>query len=333
MENNKENFNAKDIIDFLWKHKKPILILGILAAVVSSIVSLMIEEKYKSTVTIYPTKASAVFYSEIITENQEVGRFGEEAEAEQMLQILESSKIRDKVISKFNLMQHYEIDTASKYKYYDLAETYSDLISFSRNNKGAVIISVLDKDIDTAVMIASYIADLFDSTKNNIIHERAIYDYEIKKENLITLQKEMAALQDSISTLTSQGVVTEDGYEGLVLAMVNSKDATTRDLYLKKMEMTEKYGGLLNTLITEAGLLASRVSTMSFLTNQAETSATKNISHQFKIEEATVPIKKSYPIRWLIVVVSTFSTVFMVIVLLLFYEKIKELNLKSKTNS
>jgi uncharacterized protein involved in exopolysaccharide biosynthesis len=330
MQENKDSFNATDILDFLWKYKKIIIVLGILAAIVSSVVSLMIEEKFKSTVTIYPTKASAVFYSEIITENQEVGRFGEEAEAEQMLQILESSKIREKVVTKFNLMKHYEIDTSSEYKYYDLSETYAELISFDRNNKGAVRIIVLDKSIDTSVLIASYISDLFDSTKNDIIHERALFDYNIKKANLKSLQNEMATLQDSISTLTSQGVVTEDAYEGLTLAMVNAKDQKTKDLYLKKMEMTEKYGGLLNTLITEAGLLASRVSTMSFLTDQAETSAYQNISHQFRIEDATVPIKKSYPVRWLIVVISTFTTIFMAIVLLLFYEKVKELQAKSK---
>ena len=36
-------------------------------------------------------------------------------EAEQMLQILESSSIRSKIIDKFNLIKHYEIDLESKF--------------------------------------------------------------------------------------------------------------------------------------------------------------------------------------------------------------------------
>ena len=35
--------------------------------------------------------------------------FGEEEQAEQLVQILQSSRIRDKVVSKFNLLDHYEI--------------------------------------------------------------------------------------------------------------------------------------------------------------------------------------------------------------------------------
>ena len=36
--------------------------------------------------------------------------FGEEEEAEQMIQILRSDEIRHHVIGKFDLMNHYQID-------------------------------------------------------------------------------------------------------------------------------------------------------------------------------------------------------------------------------
>lgn len=328
MENKTQDFNAIDLIDFVWKYKKIFIIIGFLAAAISSVVALVMEERYLSTVTLYPTKASAVSFSEVITEDQSVSKFGEEEEAEQMLQILGSEPIRNSVISSFNLMQHYDIKEDDEFKNTTLAKTYSDFINFERNNKGAVLIKVMDKSPDTAALIANHIAGLFDSIKNNMIHERAFPDFEIKKLKLEKLQSEMRMLMDTMSQLTSIGVVTNEAYQGLTEAMMNAKDKETRDRYLKKIEMTEKYGSVLHAFQVKVEFLAERISTMETSYEQAETDAHSSISHKFVVETATPSEKKAYPIRWLIVVVSTFVTVFLTFILLLFTEKIKELKQK-----
>ena len=88
--NNSNNieFNSFDLIAFVWRKRKVFILVGLLAAIASSIASFMIEEKYESTVTLYPAKSSSVTFNEVITEDQSVSKFGEEDEAEQMLQIL-----------------------------------------------------------------------------------------------------------------------------------------------------------------------------------------------------------------------------------------------------
>ena len=110
--NNSKNieFNSFDLIAFIWRKRKIFILIGVLAAIASSVASFMIEEKYESTVTLYPAKSSSVTFNEVITEDQSVSKFGENEEAEQMLQILESSSIRSQIIDKFNLLKHYEID-------------------------------------------------------------------------------------------------------------------------------------------------------------------------------------------------------------------------------
>ena len=100
MSNKSNEFDSIDLIAFLWKSRKVLIILGIVAAVISSIVSLMMQEKFLSTVTLFPTKSSSITFSEVITEDQSVTKFGEEEEAEQMLQILESALVREKIIYK-----------------------------------------------------------------------------------------------------------------------------------------------------------------------------------------------------------------------------------------
>jgi tyrosine-protein kinase Etk/Wzc len=331
-ENNtyKQEFSAMDILSFLWKYRKVVIVLGIIAAIVSSIVSLIIEERFKSTVVLYPTMSSSVIYSDKLTNEQDPTAFGEKGATEQMLQILESSMIRDKVVSKFDLMNHYKIDTAAKLKLYYLNETYKEYIQFDRNSKGAVLINVYDRSPDTAMYIASYISELYDSARNQIIHEKALVDYKIKKAKLEKLIVERQTIKDTMSKLTQLGVVTMDGYEGLVTQLINAKTNEEKTSTQKKLNMTELYGSALKSYEIELEFLEDRIATMASVYEQSETNAFESISHKFTIESASLPVRKSYPVRWLIVVVSTFGTIFFALVLLLFYEKIKELKAAEK---
>ena len=324
---NEMEMNSLDLLGFLWKNRKSILIIGFIAAVVSSFVALVIEEKFESTVTLYPSKTSSVSFGEINNEDQTVSKFGEEEEAEQMLQILESAKIRKEIITKFDLLNHYEIDTTGKYIFTELNETYADNISFTRNKNGAVLITVLDKSPDTAALIANEIADLFDRTKNAMIHARAITDFNIKKEKLKKLESEMQSLRDTMSVLSSLGVVTADAYQGLTDAMLKAGDLKTKNEYKQKLAMTEKFGSLLKAFQIETEFLSERIATLKSSYEQAETDANSFPSHKFTVEEASPAEKKSYPVRWLIVVISSLSSVLFTCIVLLFNEKIKELKL------
>lgn len=324
---NEMEMNSLDLLGFLWKNRKSILIIGFIAAVVSSFVALVIEEKFESTVTLYPSKTSSVSFGEINNEDQTVSKFGEEEEAEQMLQILESAKIREEIITKFDLLNHYEIDTTGKYIFTELNETYADNISFTRNKNGAVLITVLDKSPDTAALIANEIADLFDRTKNAMIHARAITDFNIKKEKLKKLESEMQSLRDTMSVLSSLGVVTADAYQGLTDAMLKARDQKTKNEYKQKLAMTEKFGSLLKAFQIETEFLSERIATLKSSYEQAETDANSFPSHKFTVEEASPAEKKSYPVRWLIVVISSLSSVLFTCIVLLFNEKIKELKL------
>ena len=320
--NSSEN-QSYDLISFLWKNKNPLITIGIIALLTSSIVSLLMDEKFESTVTLYPAKTSSVTFNEVITEDQSVSKFGENEEAEQMLQILESSSIRSKIIDKFNLLKHYEIDLESKYINTDLTKTYLENINFRRNNNGAVLITVLDKSPDTAALIANEIALLFDNTKNAMIHERALTDFKIKKEKLDKITAQMQTLRDTMSKLSSLGVVTNDAYRALTEGYVNSKDSEVKKSFKTKMTMTEKYGSLLKSFQVKVEFLSERLATIETSYEQAESDATSYLSHKFIVEKAYPAEKKAYPIRWLIVVLSTFSSVLLTIVGILFKNQIE----------
>ena len=317
--------NTLYLIEFLWKKKKIIITAAVIAGVISIFVSLIIQEKFESSVTLYPAKSSSVTFNEVITEDQSVSKFGEEEEAEQMLQILESGNIRSKIISKYDLLNHYEIDVNGKYVNTDLNKTYYENISFKRNNNGAVIITVMDKSPDTAALIANDIASLYDSTKNAMIHERALTDFYIKKQKLNKLKLEMQQLRDTMSALTSLGVVTDDAYQALTEAFINAKNASIQKKFQDKIEMTDQYGSVLKSFQVKVEFLSERLATMETSYEQAESDANSFLSHKFIVEKAYPAEKKSYPVRWLIVVMSTSSVILLTILGLIIKQRISEL--------
>lgn len=311
-----------DLISFLWKNKMALIIVGLISLLSSSIISFMIEEKFESTAALYPTKTSSVSISRNISEDQSISKFGEDEEAEQMLQILESSSVRIKVTEKFNLLEHYDIDLNSKFKNTKLKEEYLENINFKRNNNGAVLITVLDKNPDTAALIANEITSLFDNIKNDMIHERAREDFIIKKNKLKKITSQIQDLKDTLSKLSLLGVVSNDSYRALTEGFVNAKDSKIKKSFKEKMDMTEKYGSVLMSLQIKFQLFSERHHTLEISYEQALTNVNSNISHKFIVEKAYPSEKKAYPIRWLIVIMSTFSSILFAIAVILINNKI-----------
>ena len=159
-----ENFNdSTNLVGFIYKNIKPILTITIVAAVISAIVSLFITNKFKSTEVLYPSNTSSISKALINSSNGMKGdllEFGEEEKTEQLLQVLSSDVIRNEVIKKFDLMKHYEIDTASETKYSQLIDKFESNIKFRRNEYMAVEIIVLDESADSAAKMEEYIREI-----------------------------------------------------------------------------------------------------------------------------------------------------------------------------
>ena len=61
---------------------------------------------------------------------------------------------------------------------------------------------------------------------------------------------------------------------------------------------------------------------------EAKMDAENSLQHKFIVNSAFAAEKKSYPIRWLIVVVSTFASFLLTLILLLFVESFKTIDFK-----
>ena len=114
----------KDVVALFSRWRKQLIILGLVSIVVSSIISFMLTPKYQSTVVFYPTTNNSISNALLTDLNQRQKdplEFGAEEEAEKALQILQSSKLTERLVRNYNLMEHYKIDPKSSLRKTKLA--------------------------------------------------------------------------------------------------------------------------------------------------------------------------------------------------------------------
>lgn len=337
-EGNKFNtdFNSTNFFIFLWDRRKLIIIVSIIAAVVSAAASFLITPKFKSTVILFPTSTNSISKALVNTNpgnNQDILEFGEEEQAEQLLQILNSSLIRNKIIQRFDLAKHYEIDENSKFRNTYLMKEYEDNISFKRTEFMAVEISVLDKDPQMAADIANGIANLLDSTKNEMQKERARRGFEIVKKNYEDIQNEIKILDDSLQKIRQKGV---NDYETQA-EMLNQELAIQIGKGNKqgverieaKLDTLSKYGGIYVLLRNNLGYKIDQLNKIKAKYDEAKIDAEEYIQQKFTVDNAFKAEKKTTPVRWLIVALSTFSAFLLTVLILIFIETVYKRNIES----
>jgi len=60
------NFSSVDLLIYMWNKRMILIIVSLVAAVASIIISLQITEKYKSTVVMFPTTGASVSKSSAV---------------------------------------------------------------------------------------------------------------------------------------------------------------------------------------------------------------------------------------------------------------------------
>ncbi len=328
----KSDFNSLNVLYFIYKWRKPLILVGIAAFVLSSIVALTIKEKYKSTVILFPATTNSISKA-LLTENnvkqEDVLQFGEEDEAEQMLQILSSDEIRTKVCEKYNLMAHYGIDSTDKFKRTKLYDEFQSNISFKRTEYMSVKIEVMDSDPELASVIANDIAALHDSTKIRIQRVRALRSLKIVEQEYFQKLQDVKRGIDSMKIINSYGIYdyesqSEVTSEQYAIAM-SKGDQRAMKLLEQQLKIIGEYGGAYVSLRENLYMQRKQLNLLKTKYEEVKVDATEVLPQKFIVSNAFPAEKKSYPVRWIIVLVSTFATLLAAIIAILMLENVKQI--------
>ncbi len=309
----------------LWAKRKILIIVTTAGLVVSTLVAFLMTPLYRSTAIVFPAATSTVSFSEQRNAKASSMDFGEEEQAEQLIQILQSSKVRDKVVQQFDLMKHYNIDASDANKHYKLVKEYNSHILFVRTRYGSIQIDVLDKDPQLAADMANKIVDLIDTVKNEMVMERTIPAFEINKRKKEQLEADKKAVLDQLDSLAALGVVPLEGRANLFQAYVEAKNPEDKADFKRRIDINLEYGAVFDGLEYVRNEKIMKLADFALSYEQAESDANTQFNHKFIVERAVVADKKDKPKRLIIMLLSTFGTFVFMVFLLLIQDKIKEL--------
>ncbi len=309
----------------LWAKRKILIIVTSAGLVVSTLVAFLMTPLYRSTAIVFPAATSTVSFSEQRNAKASSMDFGEEEQAEQLIQILQSSKVRDKVVQQFDLMKHYEIEPDDANKHYKLVKEYNSHILFVRTRYGSIQIDVLDKDPQLAADMANKIVDLIDTVKNEMVMERTVPAFEINKRKKEQLEKDKEAVLNQLDSLAALGVVPLEGRANLFQAYVEAKNAEDKADLKKRIDINLEFGAVFDGLEYVRNEKIMKLADFALSYEQAESDANTQFNHKFIVERAVVADKKDKPKRLIIMLLATFGTFVFMVFALLIQDKIKEL--------
>ena len=315
MTNNQSyNFNSAGLFLFIYRWKKLLILIGVIAMIASIVFSssFFITPKYKSTVIMFPTSTNSVSKA-LMADNygatQDILQFGAEEQSEQLLQILNSNKIRARIIEKYNLLEHYNISSNSKFKNTILFKKYENNIRFRRTEFMAVEIEVLDKDPQMAADIANDIAALLDSTKNTMQRERAIQGLKIVEAEYLKLKNEILKMEDSLKELRKLGIndyeTQAEAYNTQHAIALSHNNASGAKAIEEKLKILSEYGSSYVSIRDALEFDKKQLSVLRTKYEEAKVDAEQELPGKFVVNSAFKAEQKSYPIRWLIILVFT----------------------------
>lgn len=302
----------------ILKNKLRLFLLVSLISIVLAIIfssAYFITPKYRSEADVYPSNLTA---------------YSNESSTEQLLQLFYGNDIRDSIVNKFDLITHYAIDTTSQGFMSKLTKDFNDNVWIKKTNFESVHIEVLDTDPKLAKAIAEELI-IQVNLKIRLLHQ-------LKSKELLTIKEEQVNnKKELIDTLEAQIKIYSVKY-GLLDYIQQSKEVTAGYMNMlledKKGESMQKAQELYDNLKAEGRhyhdlhhqLNLAREDYNKLLISYEETlrDVNKNLTYTNTIVFPEVADKKAYPIRWLLVLMAFFASNFLVFIMLLFINRLKQ---------
>lgn len=309
------NFTFGMLVNVIRKRFKLLLLIGVIAVVGSAIFSgpTFIDPKYKSQAIVYPINLQP---------------YGTESLTEQLLQLFQANDVRDSIIEIFNLAEVYELDPGQEGFKHSLHLEYNDHIVITKTNYESVQIEVFDKDPVRAKEMCEELIEQINHKASRMRREKAMEHLEVASNQLDYQRDVLDSINNILSELRQDNglldyqLQTERVTEGYLkmLGQANVPKARLDEVRKMLKDLGEK-GGVFMALSKMSELGHENYNQLFIHYQGILKEVNQDLSYAHVVSQPEVADKKSYPVRWLIVLSSTLSVLVVSLVILLLFEK------------
>ena len=310
-------FDNQRILQLIWKRKFHFVIIGFIAIILSAIFSgpTFIQPKFKSTARVYPIN---------------IGRLSNESKTEQMIEMLNSNDIKFKMFDAFDLDKVYGINQDDPNYLTYMFDLYNTNVSVSKTEFETAEIKVMDYDPVRASNMCDSIIYFYNKKVTEILRVKEKEMVDIMQKGLDKKYTELSSIEKKLDSLRNEtGIISFNKQvpeltRGYMNALANGRGSAPDTKKIERLYDNFKKEGseaafFENKFNYTLNVIDSLTTERDFYQSEYE----KNITYSHVVEYPFPADKKAYPVRWLIVVLSTFSAVFLglLVFLVLDYNK------------
>ncbi|MFT4523866.1 MAG: capsule polysaccharide export protein KpsE/RkpR [Bacteroidia bacterium] len=306
-----EFFNNNQILSLVFRWWKQLAIVAVVAALLSAVFSsaTFIEPKYKSAAVLYPANIIPM---------------GTETPTEQMLQVLESDAIMEALSTEFGLYGHYGIDSSKIGHRTKLRDEFEENVSFEKTKYESVVLEVMDIDPKLAKVMVDRMIHHFNLKEKSMQKEKSIELVKILEVQVKNKKEEMDSLEARLKDLrVTHGILdfalqTEYATERYLQVVTGPGSDKYRKEVEPILESLKEHGGEYVSLTEHLWRVRGTYNNLKESLEAAVKDVEKHLTYCNVVTSPVVSDKKSYPIRWLIVLVSVASCLLFSLVVLSF---------------
>lgn len=334
---NQEKFGNDSIklLSKVYKWRKPLILVTLIAAVISTIISFLISPQYLGTSIIFPARTFSV--SKLLIEQnpgsqEDYMEYGDEDDCEKLLQILNSADIRNMAANEYNLWEHWKINKDDVYANHYLKLKWDEMVSFKRTDYVSIKINVYDYQSDRAAKLANSIVSYADSVKNKMTKVIAKEALMIIEEEYLSTLANIKSLEDSLQVIREIGVIDYksemEAYSKAMAKAVSKGDEGAKSKLQVKLDLLKKYGMAYQDLFEKLKKYRFKYPVIKGKYDEARVNYERHLPSKFVVEKAVRNEKKAKPVRAIIVLVPTISTFLLALLYLMFSDKVIDIRKK-----
>lgn len=271
-----------------------------------------IKPRYLSSATVYPVNLNS---------------YSIETRTDQLLQLLRSNSIRDSLIKEFDLATVYEADTTANAGYFALYNEFLDRVEIGKTQYESVMIEVTDEDPVRARDMVSAMLRQVNLLARRLQREKSYEVLRIAERALGHERYKMDSVERRLDTLrTNSGMLAYETQakeltKGYVRMLSSGSSQAQRDQVLGMIKELELKGGEFHKLTELSNLFRGNYDRLLTQYENVINDVTKELTYTNIIMYPEVSDRKVYPVRWLIVALSTTSALFLCFLLVIWRDQ------------
>jgi hypothetical protein len=359
--------NLLGVLSTLFKWKKQIIYVCVIAAVGSVVISLFLYNYYESSTIFYAASPDQALPEPVGIEAGDRKYYGEPEDIDRVLSIAESKEIATYLINKYNLYEHYEIDTTHRLAPHKVNKAFRTHYNVKKTKYDAIEISVEDKDPILATQMVNDARQKVEQIAQDLIKNTMEIKINTYKQAIIDKSRELEVIGDTLIAVRDRygvyNTITQS--EGLSNFITKTESTLARE-YARRGILVEKsmhrdtiamidamIGGMEKQLISLHELMdkfnqgVSKVEVFEQIHEEArdqmsldkerlkqlEAIKSSHINTIFIVEVGEIPLYKSRPVRSIICIASVFIAFVLSVIAILILDVYKDVKCRELTNA